>query len=446
VEAVMQIEDRKIIGLRKDRKISQAKLANAMFISPGKISRVERGKGQFTPEERKLAAAFFGVEGALMSEQELIAADVSISDMRIHTIFREFDKAGAIRDRLAKMVDLEPCNSERSMLFRLNEAHYLLSSDNIDEGEEKMDFLHGLLDSMNYRNQYFYYFNMGILHIKRTRHEEGLKACIKALYLIDKIDNHDGFQLHKSEKQRLHCNIGSCCIYLQYINHAVLYLTKIRGLDDYNEERRTILDFHVDVMLAQSYIKSDALYEAKRLLDRCHVWALGDEDNTYIGWVEFCYGALYMGAKDWDKALPHLNKAIECSKEGTELHFSALKHKVKCLTDSRTFPEAGDELDEAIAIYGTHDVYSTYFVSLGHCLTISRRMSCSNPEEVEYLEKVAIPYFEEKHDYLDVKDCYELMEAHLEKIGNGRESYRMGQEARDIYKRCFASNIGGIQL
>jgi len=428
----MNIEDKKIMELRLAMGITEADLAAAMNLSVDKVINVENGKGHYSGGQRKRAKEYLGIAGAPLTKDACTIAKEQIYLFRNFARERRFDEAEAMYKELRVLAKLEPCDFELSMLFLLFEAQLKLLTNKLDAAEEKLTYLHSHLEEMCPKHQFYFYSNMGTLHVKRGRYNDGVDCCEKALELSN--SNND-FYPDVSEKPWIVSDIGICYSNLQYPVRAMISLLDARRLRPVKEFDRFRLD--LDLPLAKNYIKLNHLSTAKDALDSCLLQANVFKDTHSIGLTKLHYGELHMKSRKWKKALGCLDESIACYKEGTEFHFTATYRKTICLINARALKKAKKLIVQMRMIYSTHEVYSVYVESATRYLTISGRKTLSNPEAVKYIKTVTIPHLLEIGDFFEAMDYYKLLEEHYAKSGNQMKSLLMSKPLLELFERCF---------
>ena len=409
-----------------------ADFASAIYSSADKVWNVENDRGQYSEEQIKLAKEYLGIANMPLTESERADTKARIYYMRSLVRESKFEEAEAVYIELSNLTNLEPCDTELPMLFRLLEVHFLLFTDKLDAAEEKLHYFGPRVGSMIPRHKYYLYCNKGTLHIMRGRYLDGLEWCKEALEVSKR--NND-FLPDNSEKPRLLGNIGMCYSNLHFPHKAIIYLLKARAL--YPEKGADRLGLALDLTLAYNYLLINALYEAKDTLDNCRMQANALKDTHYIGLTMLHFGVLHMKTRNWEMALTCLDQSIKCYEKGSAFHFAATHRKILCLIHARTFKEARKLITRAQVLYNTHEVYSKYIESTVHYLAISMRKTFSNPEAVNYIMNVTIPHYKKMCDFFEAISYYELLEENFRKTGNPTKALRMIGAIQELHQRCL---------
>jgi len=426
----MRLEDRKITILREYHRVKKVDMAAAMYIDVDKVYKVEKGQALYSDGQLDNLRKKFDIVGMPLSELECAVAKERLYYMRDLARDDRLEEAKAICTELANIVNLDPCDDDLPLLYRLLEVVVLFADGKDDVAAEKLDYLQGRLDDMNDEHLYYFKYNMGTLKIRQRDIEEGLEFCKQALEMHE-----SGNKFLPEEVDRLHYSIALCFSYLQFPNRAIFYLLKARG--SYNVRRTNILGLRLDIMLANNYVKVNELDEAGKLLDSCLVRAKSIKDDSCIGQTMDVFARLHVKNENWDEAIKCLDQALKYFKEGTFGYLAALYLKIHCIAGNRNYAKAKKLQEETRRLYRMDEVFAPYFRSLARYITVKGRVSIYNDEDVEYIEKVAIPNFEKNHGYFIAIEYYKLLEAYyVDK--NNKKSLLMSQAIRKIEQRCFS--------
>jgi len=431
----MRLQDIKITQLREAKKISKQALADVMYCDVSKVNNVEKGVGHYPEWHIKYAQRFFDIENMPLSEFDVAVVKKRLYLMRDYVRDRRFGEAKALCEEMAKLVNLEACDDDLPLLYRLLEVIVLIQSgSDVDIAEEKMGYFQDKMDKLTDEHKYYYYFNVATLHFMRTRYNESLSFYKQALEIGS--NNRD---FVPDDIERVHLGIAACHTNLEFPNRALFYLRNTREL--YVNKKTSALSLHLDNLLALNYIRVNELEEAQKILDNCLVCAKSIKDDYFYGWALHSYGVLYKQAEKWDKAIAYLNKAMECQKEGSIIYLKALFEQVYCWAMKKKFVRAKRLMEKTKSSYNNNKVFHIPFESLDHYVTLKSRISIYNDELAEYIETKAIKHFEETCDYFIAIDYYKLLEAYfVEK--NKKKSLLMSEAIRKIYERCFVYGEG----
>jgi len=435
---IMRIEDRKLMELRKAKNISMARLGAAIYASADKVSKVERGTGRYSEDQVLLAMEFLDIAGMPLTEEARGFAKQQINVFRNNVRERQFGDAEVMYNKLKNIVNLEPCDPELVRLFRLAEVHYQLFTDKLKDGEEGLNYLRNYLEVMDPLQKYYFYCSEGTWHVMYGRYKDGLGCCYKALVI-----SHNDDSIPDDEIPRLLGNIAVCYSHLQFPSMAIIYALKACIL--HPEKIGDKLTLALSTTLAHNYLFIDAIYEAEVILKHCRMQANAINDKYFIGLNMYHYGVFHIQSDNWKEALPYLDKILENFDKDTPLHFAATNRKIRCLTDGRSFTEAGLLLDKAQTWYGKHEIYSIYIQSLGRYLTISDRKTLLNEEAVDYILNVTVPHYIKNHDFFELEDYLILVRENLEKRGNSTGALKITAMLHELDRRC-PSDVKGVSL
>ena len=428
----MRIEDKKITQLRLANGLSKTAFAAIIFADFVKVSKVEKGESSYSDDHITLALKHFDAEGMPLSEFDCATVKNRLYIMRDNTRDRLLENAREICNELAKLVNLEPCDDDLPMLYRLFEVILLFFENNIDAAEEKLNYISNNKDKLKtIEHRYYFYYNMGTLYIFRGRYEEGLAKFNEALKLAG--DN-NGFS--PDDIERLHYNIANCYAYLDYPYRSIAYLRNTREL--HNGRKGERFGVNLDILFADNYIHVNELELAEKLLQNCLVRAKSINDDHLFGLVMYRYGELHMKKEDWKAAIDCLNKAVEHLQYGSEQHFFALYRKADAIISGEKFAVARRLINEIKNLYHEQELYSVYIKALEHKVQVSKRLTMETAKAEAYILDIAIPYFKSKYDYLEALEYYKLLEQKyaLPRV-NQKKLLEVIGAICEIYKRCF---------
>ncbi|MCL2405267.1 MAG: hypothetical protein FWC92_06945 [Defluviitaleaceae bacterium] len=428
----MRLQEQKIILLRGAKKISQQVLADAIYTDVSRISTVERGLARYSDTQLEHIMRFFSIEHMPLSEFEVKVFYKMLYTMYRHIRDGRFIEAEALFEEMAKLINLEPCDDILPMLYRLfSVALMIYGRNNLDAAEKELEYISGKLDMMTDEQKYHYYFNMGALHIRRGNYEESLGFYQQALDISGSLDI-----LEPKDIKRLYLNIASCYSYLEYPIRAILYLRDVSEL--HRDGGASMLDLHFDNLLALNYIRINEQDRAEKILKDCLIDARSIDSNYYCGLTLHNYGLLHKQAQDWDKAINYFKSAMEYYEKGSTWYLRAVNHTIICFAMKKNCSKARKLLNETKPLYNNDEVYRVIFKALDDFITIKSRISLYN-QPVEYIETIALPYFEKTHDYYLAVDFYKLLESYYTDKNN-KKSLVMSEAIRRIYERCFMGN------
>lgn len=430
----MRLQDQKIKQIRVARKVSKADLADAMYCDIDKVNKVEKGLSYYPDGHIQNAKKYLDIVDMPLTQFECDVCENRLYIMRDYAREGRHEEAKAMCKEKAKLVNLDACDDNLPMLYRLLEVIVLIQcDDDVDGAEKKMNYLHDKVDKMTDQHKYYYYFNMATLHIFRVRYEEGLSLYKKAL---DIGNNSSSFT--PDDIERAHLGIAVCYSYLGFPNRAIFYLRNTREL--FNYKKISILWLYIDTMLALNYIRVSETDEARKLLDTCLVYAKSLKNDHYYGWALYVYGVLNKQTENWDIAIDYFNQSMECYEKGSRYFLRALYENIRCVAEMKNFAKALRIIEDKRPLFNNHEIYATLFEALRNYVIVKKRVSIYNERNVEYLETIAIPYFIKTHEYFLAIDYYKLLEAYYD-IKNKKKSLLMSEAIRKIYERCFVNSV-----
>jgi len=432
----MRLEDKKILQLRKAKGVTQVTLASAIYSDVSKVVNVEKGTARYAEGHMIYLKKFFDIEGMPLSEFECVVYKTRLYIFHDYVRDRRYDEANAFYSEMSKLINLDPCDDDLPVLFRLFEVALLIYGHNdIDAAEKKLDYFQDKIDKMTDEHKYHYYFNMGVLHTRRGRYEDSLECYKQALDLSHKLNI-----LASEDIKRVHLGIAACYSFLEFPYRTILYSLNVNTRKLYEDRKISAYDIHFDNNLALNYIRVNELERAEKLLYNCLVCAKSIQDDYYYGWTLHNYGLLYKQAENWDKAIYYFSQTMECSEEGSNLYLKALYENIRCWVGKRKYAKAQKILNETKSLYKNHNVYRIIFKALGDYITVKSRISLYH-QPVEFIETEAIPHFEKTYDFFLAIDYYQLLESYYAEK-NAKKSLLMTEAISRIYERCFVNKEG----
>jgi len=423
----------KIYKLRKHNRVPQLVLAEIMRVRPDRIVRVERGEAEYSEAHINAAKAHFDIVDLPLTEQECITFRERLYHWRNLLRQKKMDEAEVIHKEIAKIDNLEPCDSYLVTLGKMMNVRHLLVEGKLVSAEKILNDYQDLLPEMNTECVYHYYFNKGILGILHNNFADGLDFYLKAYYLLEDNEN-----ILPENDTGLYYNIAVCYSNFEIPYRAIFFLFKTRDAQLENREMNYFWD--TDRLLALNYIKMNQLKDAERLLHKCLLKAESLKDDTFVGFILFCFGLMSKRAENWTIAVDYFSNALRCLPVGTDNYNASVFHKIFCTIHTNSFAKSAQLLDQTKPICNASEIWAVYFKALGYYLKISNNLSSyHNDEAIEYIQNIAIPFFIKEHDYFIAIDFYSLLERHYEKIKSTKKSLSMTKAIHDINKRCYAN-------
>ncbi|MCL2575103.1 MAG: hypothetical protein FWE33_01595 [Defluviitaleaceae bacterium] len=433
----------KITALRKDKKISQDKIAEVALTSQAQISRIETSTSaeEYNQDELERVKKFLKIEGMPLTEDERAAFRESLYYWRDLLRVGRTKEAEDMHKVLSPAVNLEPVDTDLSMLYRLFEVIHIFyeAGDNYaDIANEKMSYLEDKQEIMSVEHLYYYHSNIGFIKILNEQYTEAIKSFTKTLDLVK--DNED---FSSEDLEKVHYHIALCYNYIENPFRTIMFLNKIPRAN--SGSRTSLHRINSDVMLSLNYIKIGEFDFAKELLNNCLLRAKGTLNKSLIGLVLRNLGVLYRFSKDWEKSIDYFDQAMMFLEETSEHYMGALYYKARCLIELKSFTEAKKIIINAKAKYSKSPDLIIFEI-LTHILAVSKRMSSYDVMSVEYIEKTAIKYFIDNSIRLEAIACCELLSEYGVKSKRTGKSLEAKAIINDIYKHMFNNQKGGNVL
>ena len=420
----------KVKLLRKAMDITQAELAEAIWTNPAKISAVENGTDEYNEEQLEAIKKYFNIVDMPLSEQDCIAFKKRLYIWRDIIRDRLMTEAKEMYGKMSAIVNLDPCDSDLPMLYRLFEVVLLLYEGSIDLAEEKLNHLSNAVKNMTPEHLHYYYSNKGLLNSLRGKYEVALNFFMQAFELRK---HHKDAYLEDDE--RLYYGMAECYTNLERVHCAIKSLHKLSSV---NKERRTeIFTFAIDNLFALNYLKMGEYEEAEELLNNCLIITKGIDNKFLVGMVLYNLGLLNSYSKKWKKAMQFLDQAMSNLKIDSAHYLWSFYHKINCVIKNREFSNAEKLIEQAKDLYRADESKIAPFESLNHLLSINKRFTQYNDKSTDYIENITIPFFINQHDYFIALSYYETLEQHYKKIRNHKKSLSAAKDMRDIYEKVY---------
>jgi len=427
----------KVRALRKNKNISQLDLAAIIKSKANKVVDVEAGRDEYSPKHIEAIKELFDIVGMPLDDsnrpafvRRLYLWSAYARDERMR------NEAKKIRDEAAKSINLEPCDYNLAMLYKLFDVKTLLAENNLTEAGDKFELLKNEINKLNTENLFHYHSCEGYIALRKEQYEASLDCFLKANEILA---NHKNFLPEGDKTIEWHYyTIAECYNFIQIPKRAKSFLLKVKEV--YSENIVDDMGFHIDNMLACNHIKLNEIKEAKILLSKCLMKAQSINITYLIGIAMCSFGCLYKRTEDWKAASECFDKAIDHFIEGSDIYLANLYNKIFCIINIREFSKAQKLLERARIRYGLEGQWAVYFEALWHYMVIRRRISVRNNKSSEYIETVAIPYFEKNYEYFFIIDYCRLLEIHYDEVKSQKNSLLMSKKIKDVYERCYINN------
>jgi len=419
----------KLTLLRKALGLTQHDIAAFLLTRQARISHIERHGEDFFEEEIERLKAKYDIVGMPLTGDECEVFKGRLYIWRDLIRSGDINKAKEMQLELHKVVNLDPCDSDLPMLYRLFEVLLLVvGGDKTYVPDEKMLHLGKLYNEMPEEHRYHYDFHMGTLHAFKRDFETALEFYTKAL---ETAKSYRG--VFPDEEERVYHNLAVCYTEIEQPNRALIFLSEIPKTNFTN--RATPSSLGVDLMRAINYYKVGIYDEALKILNDCFMRANTNNNDFYTGLSLHHLGVLHKFLGEWDKAIEYFNKELNIFDENVHYHTWALYYKIRCIIGMRKFVEAEKELTRIKPSTNAINEYSILFEALNHIMRLHKNNSHYNKKAVEYLKNTAIPFFIKTNKRFEALDCYEILERHEDKSGTDKRALEINRSIREILKR-----------
>jgi HTH-type transcriptional regulator, quorum sensing regulator NprR len=110
------------------------------------------------------------------------------------------------------------------------------------------------------------------------------------------------------------------------------------------------VQYHLDQMFEEA---KDSLSKAESLMGM-------DHDDTFVGMIEYNYGRVYQGMKEFDQAIIHFKKSLQIHKGNDKERIYSLRGLVEVYSELKEWNLVNNYLNEAVEIVETLDLRYLY--------------------------------------------------------------------------------------
>jgi tetratricopeptide (TPR) repeat protein len=337
-------------------------------------------------------------------------------------------------NEMAAIVNLDPCDNDLPILYRIFEIPLLLVERNLDCAKEKLNYLETIYDKMNTEQQYYYIFYVGSYYSFCDNYEEALIYFEKAL---DIMKHNKDFPKNeaKNEVERLYYSLVLCYTELEYPNRAMMFLRKI--LETNPEGETTVASLGIDIMTAINFYKNGEYDEAEELLDDCLLRADSLDNDFFVGLVFKNLGNIHRLQEKWEIALEFYDRALNIFIENTAYHNWALYSKILCMTGLRKFSAIERMIKQLKSSAKENDSLLILLETAMHIAHLNRNVTHYNKNAVDYIKNYSIPFFIKNNQRLEAINCYKLLDYHFFRTSGREKSLEANREIIKLYERMF---------
>ena len=416
---------------RKANSMSQEELGKILSISSTQVNKVEGGYDEYTIEQVEAARKHFNIMDMPLSKHDCIAFKKRLYIWRDYIRDLRMVDAEEMHSKMSPIVNLDICDHDLPILYRLFEIMLLLYKNNLYAAEEKMKQLENFKDKMTYEHRHYHLCNKGLRDIFSEKYEDALEHYTQAFELR----NQYASSAYKEDDERLYYGLAVCYAKLERLISASTALSKIYMMPARTRTEGFILN--LDNICAINDMKLGKFTEAKELLEGCLILAKSMDNKHFVGTVLGNLGLLNKYLGNPEEAIEYFYKALNYFEVGSDIHIWTLYHKTHCFIDNGKFYQAEGVMRKLKELYSTHDDYSVIFNTLHFYMGIKKRTSQYTERFTGYIEEETIPFFIKKHDYFTALGYYETLEMCYEKMKNHEKSLLAAKGMRDIYKLIY---------
>jgi len=406
----------KVKELREFRKYTQEALAEALKCSKAKISMAESGECEYSEKDIKAAKEFFGVENAPFTDMESLDFRKRLYKWKDWIRNGHIDEARKNQKNLAVITKL-PFEPDLNMLYRMFEIRMILKEGKVEQAEELLLSEEPHIENTNCENQHHFYYNMGSVYLYKHDFKKALSFYLRARDL----------EICALEKDvGLHLNLAMC--YGKLGKYALAISTMEKETQEFDYNKTGVMRAYFNGTLAINYVRIGQVARAKQLLEHSLPEAMSINHSFFIYMSLHNYGCACYEAKEYKEAIEYFDRAFEVYKTVDNHYFENTYYKILCLISDKKKSRAKPLLSKAMSLAEENEFYSIAFESLSRLLTITQ------DESIDFIEQKTIPYFIEKHAYYKALSYCELLESIFKKRGKGYKirTLEMSSTVRDI--------------
>jgi len=388
----------KIKILRKSANYIQEDLAEALGCTKSKISKIENGNQDYSPEDIAVVRKFLGVDNVPFNDEEFMDFKQRLYQWRDLIKNRLTDEARKKQSDLAVITRMyfEP---ELNMLYRMFEIKLLLTDalivkTNVALAKEMLLSEEILIEEATKENQHHFNYNMGTLNIYKqdfkTALQYYLKACDLEVYVLEKDIS-------------LKLNLAICYSMLGKYALAIGIFEEAYPFIDYN--RHSSIRIYIDNTLAVNYFRIGHVSRAKRLLRKCLSERPGTDSKYFLGLSYHNYGCACWKSNEYKEAISYFDRADGYFDKSDRMYVENIYWKVRCLIASKKDSKARLLISEVKPHIEGNEHYLLMFDSLSHLLTINDDAS------INFIEQKTIPSLIDKYEHYRAIDYCEVLKS-----------------------------------
>ena len=394
--------------IREQKGMSQETLARDALFNRTTLSYIEQGKHECNEETLRAIRKVLGVVDLPLYEAERMAYKDALYKWYAIISERKLEEADELRAKYS-IIKLLPQDKELNVLFSLFECRLLLGLGELVKAKEILDAF--VVDVFSDTQLYHYYYNQGTYNIKNKLYQEALNFYLKAYELMK-----FGFE----KDVTLYYNISICYDRLGFISRSVTFLEEACKLNTHIQN--SVSMFSLYTSLGARYASLGVLQRSKIFLDKALSIANSDHNtndnkNTKarVGMVIANYGFMYRMAKEWRRAIEHLDKAVIYFGNDNPLYVEALYQKARVLIEMGDALSCTSLLADGVSLSKGDDDYTMLFAALETLVN-------PNDSSAKHLETIILPYLREKKLNIVALDYSMFLRDYYENRGKGFKS------------------------
>ncbi|WP_110114182.1 tetratricopeptide repeat protein [Bacillus sp. CGMCC 1.16541] len=394
---------------RQGKEMTQEELAKGICSIPY-LSKLENNRIEANDEIIELLLERLGYDyGLVMSEQQLLNDEVlrwyeAMVDRRNETVQ---NYAEELELKTKSIYNMTLLNN-----YRLAQFRYFLYEEKFSEARQLIEYFTRIKKKLTVVQSLYFHMFLGLYHCLLGDYAQGLDMFKKAEQMSEKI---------RYKEPELSYNLALTHSHLHHPSLAIIY--GYEALEMLNSASLFLRSLDCQLLIAINYKRIKQFSQARQLFHNILSTA---KKLDLKDMQAFCYhnlGNLYSEQKDHQKATTHYEESLFLKKQYSFSYLKTSYYLAKELVAQNDKEQALEIIQQSMKQLNNMPELEIKFQILA--LEVDR-----NHAELEnYLETVALPFFEAKEDLHYLLICYEqLANMHSNRFSYKKSSY--------YYKLC----------
>jgi len=410
--ARMNVQLEKIVKIREAKKLSQVAVSKLMGYAVSQICQIERGERPFTGKSLERFKDVLGLQGVPISNDEVLAFELELHKWKDSILAGDIDNATE-RQSFLKFCVQWSYEPSLSILYELYNTVYYRFINDMENFNKTLSLLSDKTNDFSQEHYYWYHSALGYHALVDGQYQKALKEFFKAELLDNSV---------KVTDESLRINIAQCLTHMGYTYIAIDYLEKAKH---YTAEKfNNVYNTLIQLLLAVNFRNIDKI-EPSLTLSKCGLRDKKEQGAFYLNMAES-----YNKIGDFDKAIEHVDKALDYYKNNESEHAYVLYRKANILASIGRTDESHMYLSEGLRIFPSDDTRCGLLLN-----TLKHSMQLHDAESVRYVMKTAVPKLEARGLYLEAMEHYEKLSKHYEGISTYKRSLVLTKRAFEIHQK-----------